>query len=448
MVSFHRILETAIFSMINLFPFMLLALYPFRRQFRFGKPVTLLLIFLLMAVQVGVGITAAFADKEKGILSAVSTAVYVLFYFVGIKASFGKMLFTLLMLSNVANVVTIDAKCLEGLIFGAEMARQSYRFTYSVCMLLCSAAAAVPIFWYFRRYYSDGLSKQSGALTWNYLWLIPATFYLSWFWHIYGSSESALEIAMRPSSALLMLFINLGAFLIYHTVVRLIYELEENQRLASRNYQLAVQSLQYEKLSRQIDDARQARHDIRHHITILDALLSAGKYEQLHQYLQSYKKSLPDGNPIKFCEHYVVNTVLLYFQQQAAETQTAFHVSADLPAQIRIPDEVLSVLLGNLLENAVEACREVQNGKKEIIVRVRTEEDAFFVQIENTCGNKTVRDGENRYLSTKESIRGGRGIGMESVRNIVLRYDGLFEAEEREGRFCVSAFLNLSAGEV
>lgn len=40
-------------------------------------------------------------------------------------------------------------------------------------------------------------------------------------------------------------------------------------------------------------------------------------------------------------------------------------------------------------------------------------------------------------------LGGGKGIGLESVRNIALRYDGLFEAGEREGKFCVSVLLNL-----
>ena len=443
MASGYRILEAVIYALINFLPFMLLALYPFRRQLRFGRKRTILLTLLLIVVQIGLGIIAAFISDRKGALSVVSTVTYGLFFLLGIKAAFGKLLFTLLMLSNVANLVVVDAKCLEGLIFGVEMARQSYRYTCSVCMLVCSVAVGIPLFLYFRRYYSDGLSKQAGALAWNYLWLIPATFYLSWMWHMYGSEESALEIALRPSSALLMLFINLGAFLIYHTVVRLINELDRNQILASRNYQLAVQTLQYENLSRQIDDARQARHDIRHHITILDDLLSSGEYDRLHQYLQSYKKSLPDNSPIQLCGHYAVNTVLLYFQQQAADAEIAFTVSAQLPAQIGIPDDVLSVLLGNLLENALEACRSVRDREPEISVRLRTQTDAFFVQIENTYGGKLIRDRENRYLSTKNGARGGKGIGLESVRNIALRYDGLFEAGEREGKFCVSVLLNL-----
>ena len=76
-------------------------------------------------------------------------------------------------------------------------------------------------------------------------------------------------------------------------------------------------------------------------------------------------------------------------------------------------------------------------------MRLRTQTDAFFVQIENTYGGKLIRDRENRYLSTKNGTRGGKGIGLESVRNIALRYDGLFEAGEREGKFCVSVLLNL-----
>lgn len=310
-----RILEISLYSILNFFPFILLALCPFRRQLRFTKTATVLMVVLLGAIQIFLRSMAVFGQGDKGMLTTAATVVYGAFYFAVIKASFGKTLFTLFMLSNVADLIVTDSKRIEGLIFGKEMAAQSYRWTASVSMLLVSLVILIPLFLYFYKYYSDGISKQAGASSWNYLWLIPATFYLLWYWHCYGSVKTALEIALEPSSALLTLFINLGAFLVYHTVVRLINEQERSSELAAQNHRPAIQSLQYENLSKQIAATRQARHDIRHHITIVDGYLNSGEYEKLHDYLQSYKKSMPDDTAVLFCGHRTVNILLLHFAQ-------------------------------------------------------------------------------------------------------------------------------------
>lgn len=440
MPSFDRILEVFFYSLLNFLPFMVLALYPFRGQLRFGKAGTLLLILLLTVIQVRLAMTAASGSGSKGLLSGISTAIYAVFYFTAVKASFGKTLFTLLMLSNIADLAVVASKCAEGLIFGEYMARQSYRWSYCVCMLVITLVITIPLFYYFRNYYADGINKQIGAPAWNYLWLIPATFYLLWFWHNYNNEKSALENALMPSSALFLLFINLGAFLVYHTVVRLINEQEKNQALAFRNHQLAIQNLQYENLNSRMNEARQARHDIRHHVAVLDSYLNAGEYEKLREYIQSYKKTLPSDRAMIFCSHYAINALLLYFAQQAEDHHIDFSVSAKLPAQIGIPDNILCVLLGNLLENALEACLTLKDGPAGISVKARSESYALFFQIDNSCGKKPVCDKEGNYLSSKHK---GRGIGLESVRSIVAQYDGVLEINQDQNRFCVSVLLNI-----
>lgn len=155
--SFDRILEVFFYSLLNSLPFIILALYPFRGQLRFGRAGTLLLFFLLTAIQVNLGMMAAFGSSSKALLSGLTTLIYGIFYFTAVKASFGKALFTLLMLSNIANFVVVASKCSERLIFGEFMARQSYRWSYCVCMLV------ITLFYYFRTYYSDGINKQIGA---------------------------------------------------------------------------------------------------------------------------------------------------------------------------------------------------------------------------------------------------------------------------------------------
>ena len=437
-----RFLGVVIYSILNFVPFTLLAVYPFRRSLRFSETVTVILIVLLSIIQIALRAAAVFGGEDKGLLTGLATIVYAVFYFIVIKAHLGKMIFTMLMLYNVADLVVTESKCLEGLIFGTEIALQSYRWTASFTMLIVSVLVLMPLAVYFSKYYSESINRRAGSSSWNYLWLIPATFYLVWFCYCYGRPETALEISLEPSAAVLTLLINMGAFLVYHTVLRMINEQERNRQLAAQNYNLSLQSLQLENLQKQIKATRQARHDLRHHITVMDGYLAAGEYDRLREYLKSYKKSLPDDSGQVLCGNYAVNTLLLFFRQQAEQSNIEFSAEAELPEQAGVPDHIMSVLLGNLLENAVEACAGVRSRKAKIWVKIKKISDAVFFQVENTCDEAPVRLEDGSYVSSKRNGDKTAGIGLESVGNIAEQFDGMMETEYSGGRFRVSVILN------
>lgn len=435
----YRIVEITIYALLNFIPFMALALYPFRNHFRYSKRKTAVLMGLISLVQVGLGLVSTFSGGSVGFLSVISTVIYALFYFAVVKAHYGKILFTLLMLSNIANFVVTSSKCLEGLIFGS-IAYESYRYTFSVTMAVVELIVLVPLFFYIRSTYSSIFEKKIAKSTWRLLWMIPVTFYLVWYHHMYGTETSSLEIALRPDHTVMLLFINLGAVLIYHIVVQHIKIIDSNTALVEQNHLLAMQNLQYENLQERINEARRAKHDVRHHITIMDNLLKIEDYDGLHEYLQSYKRSLPDESSIVLCNHYATNTLLLFFAQQAQKQNVDFETSVSLPKEINIPDNVLSVVLGNLLENALEACAMDEKEQNKISIKgtYKRESGSLFFQIENTYSGKYILDKKGRYMSTKHP---GRGLGLISVQDIVAKHEGMIEIHPGEEMFTVSVLM-------
>lgn len=437
----YRIAEVAFYSIINFLPYLCLALYPFRNRLRVSRLGLFLLILVLTLIQIGTGLyVALFPPENAAIISASSTLIYLIFYLGVVQKSFGKSLFTLLILSNIANFAVVSSKCLEGLLFH-ELARQQYRWSFSMMQVIMQLIILIPLFFYIKGIYTDVMLIETKISSWKYMWLIPATFYLIWYHHMYSYTQTSLEIALQPKNTIFLLFINLGEFLVYHIVICLINEQNKTSKLEAQNHQLAMQNLQYDNLKEKIDEARQAKHDIRHHITVMDSYLKKSEYDKLQSYLQSYKKSLPDDSSIVFCKHYAVNTLMLYFSQQAAKHQISFNAVLHLPEQINIPDNVLSVLLGNLLENALEACMGVSSDSAPaIIVRGRSDTNAVFFLIENSCQNELRKNKDGSYLSTKHPCS---GIGLSSVKNITRQYDGIFEIEQKEGKVTASVMLNI-----
>lgn len=440
MPPIYRITEVSLFAVLNFLPYLAIALYPFRRNLRRSRRLTVLLVMSVTVIQTVIRLSAAFLyPSGKGILTIVSTAVYFLFYFQAVRAHLGKTLFTLLLLSNIADFIVISSKCLEGFLFPAQALQQD-RWTYSAVMSAVQILVLIPLFLYIRKYYTAALERDNIHVPWWYLWLIPATFYLIWYNHIFGNTQTGLEIALQPKYTIFLLLINLGEFLIYHIVVCLIREYDKNMELELQNHLFALENLQYSNLKERIEETRKARHDIRHHIAVMNGYLQAGKIDNLKDYLANYCSSLPDDSSVLFCRNYTVNLLLLYFWQQAKENRIEFIVYANLPEHLNIAENDLSVILGNLLENAIDACTAQTEGNRKIIIHGKSEGGAILFTIDNTFKGEVKRNSEGIFLSTKHR---GTGIGIESVKYIVRRYNGIYRTEQKDGMFFTSVLLNL-----
>ena len=440
MPTVSEILETIIYSLLNFVPYILLAIYPFRKTLRYSKKATLFLIGLVTFVQIFLGLLANFyVGKYVGLLSVFSTLIYAVFYFFTIKSNLGKTLFTLIMISNIANFVVMSSKCLEGIFF-PELALQDYRWSFSLMMFLVEIIIFTPLFLYIKNVYSKAMDEKANIKQWRYLWLIPATFYLLWYHNTYFNSMNAIEIALKPSNAIFLLLINLGALFVYNVVVQTVNAYSNNLILQAQNHQLTMQSLQYENLRERINDARREKHDFRHHIALMTGYIDKNDYDSLKDYLHSFLRALPEDCNIIFCENYALNMLLVYYSQLSRQNGIDFTVDVSVPVQISVSDSDISVLVGNLLENAIDACSIQKCKDRKIIMHGCIKNSCLILTIDNTFENDIRKNVDDVYFSTKHS---GTGIGIESAKAIVERYDGIIKTEQKDGFFFVSIMLNL-----
>lgn len=214
--------------------------------------------------------------------------------------------------------------------------------------------------------------------------------------------------------------INLGALLIYHLILRLIDEQDKLRELETKNHQLTLQQLQYDNLQ---------------------DLVQKGDVGQLSSYLDQYQSSLPNDGRIQFCKNNTINLLLLYFAQQAKDNSIDYDVKVSFPEEIGIPPADLSVLLGNLLENAVHGCESVPEVQQKITVRGKTDRGSLFLSITNPYHGPLKQSANGRFQTTKKK---GSGLGLHSVRTITERYHGVLEIDPKDNIFCVSVMLNTS----
>ena len=238
--------ELIIYSLLNFLPYVTVALYPFRDSLRFSQKKTAFLIISASFIQVILGLFAGYGSHNAiSLISLISTFLYIFFYFLCVKAKFGKSLFILLMLSNISNFIVSLSKCIEGILF-PDMATDVYRWTFCITTIFTQLIVLTATSIFINKIFRPVLLLKNQDYLWRYLWLVPSTFYLIWYYDIYfNSTLSSLELALMPKNSIISFFINLGAFLIYYIIARMLSESNKNMQLENTNHSLKMEQLQF-----------------------------------------------------------------------------------------------------------------------------------------------------------------------------------------------------------
>lgn len=435
MISIYRGFEIAVCAFLYFLPTITLTLCPYIKQFRFSKTITFCFIILIIILQIFLGALTTFPFINKSILSLISTFIYAFLYFLVVKEQFTKILFTLFATSNIARLILTLSKYMESIFF-PRMAVEPFHYSFTFCMIICHFIITLPLFFYLRNWFANVMRISTSF--WRYLWIIPAIFYLIWHNHLYFMNESGTQIALNINQVLFLLCINLGALFIYHTIAQLLVIADKQRILAHENHLLSIYKLQYENLQQHINEARQAKHDVHHHSHLIREYLRKGKLQELEAYLNSYSEALPDTQ-IVYCQHYAANALLSYFAQYAKDNDIHMDIFVQLPQTLQVPETTLSVVLGNLLENAIDACSAISDGVKQITVRGKADDESIFFEVRNTYSGTLRKSLSGKYLSTKSS---SRGLGLDSISHLVKAHNGAFELDTSEnGIFRASILL-------
>ena len=202
---------------------------------------------------------------------------------------------------------------------------------------------------------------------------------------------------------------------------------------------LQMQKQHYEELTAKMDEISRMRHDMRHHMRALMSYAQQGKYQELMKYLQEYASVMTEEEKVVcYCRNMAVDAVIHFYARELRQRGISFEYDMMLPQNIGITDTDLCKIYGNLLENAVDAVKELPPESHPYVkVLTKIKNKKLLIEISNPYSNEIQRK-ENGFYSTKHE---GFGIGTASVTEVVQRIGGYVAFSTEEGIFKVNIFL-------
>lgn len=212
----------------------------------------------------------------------------------------------------------------------------------------------------------------------------------------------------------------------------------EEQRQMKRQLTMQVEHLR--QMNQKVEESAKLRHDFRHHLRTLMTLAGEGHCEELENYIRGITE-INEGTRLgRLTDNIELDALVQYYSNLAQSAGIQFRARLSLPAVLNFPIVDLCGLLGNLMENAVEACQRQQTGDKTIFIAGRVQDGQLEFVVDNSFdGELKTRGG--KYLSSKRS---GFGLGVSSVLETVERYNGVINLYADEKGF--HAELSLPTG--
>ena len=226
-------------------------------------------------------------------------------------------------------------------------------------------------------------------------------------------------------------------FILLEYLLQRIMKREEDKTII---YQNKLMKQQMDEIENIYMTMRGWRHDYHNHLQSLKGFLSLNKVDQMKNYLNELETDLDSIDTLYHSGNLQLDSILNAKLAIAEKGHIRIHCDASIPPQLHVSDLDLCVILGNLLDNAIESCRKIENPDERFIrVYIGILKKQLYISITNAT-SETVKQRTDHYFTTK---RGDHGHGLKRVDQVVKKYDGYLNRQNEPGVFATEIVLPL-----
>ena len=198
----------------------------------------------------------------------------------------------------------------------------------------------------------------------------------------------------------------------------------------------------FEEINNRYSQMRMLRHDINNHLSAMSLLLKEGRTEEAQKYLQEITNDLESTLPVARTGIHALDMILWNKISLAKESYITIQLTIDgMLTDLQISDYELCSLLGNLLDNAIEATQKLPEENRTIHLRIGKQLDMLCIFCENPFA--IVQKEGNRFITLKTDHQ-NHGLGLRQIKHIAHKYNGTVDIKTEDNIFSVSVLLTTS----
>lgn len=342
-----------------------------------------------------------------------------------------RCIFSLLICSVWMLVEVIVMMILETIGFDSEILQDAGSFISKMCMLLLSVIISHCI--------KDSYYPEISLSYFLIILLIPiGSIYIMHNIFLIAAAHSEYAI-FSASASFLLLVVNYVIFEVYERMGR-DAELREQNRLYVQQLELCRQ--QAEERENLYLEIRRIRHDLKKHLSGLLGMIQTGQINDAEKYIMQLLDVSSSDRPeeVSRSGNIIIDSLINNAYALALKDNIHFNINVMVPATIPFENGHLAIILGNLMENALEASKELPENKRFISLDVSYTKEVFQLCIKNSYQKRRKKDIIGHYLTTKgDSIY--HGLGLSSINHAIANYQGQMEIVDENYEFQVTVVM-------
>jgi len=210
------------------------------------------------------------------------------------------------------------------------------------------------------------------------------------------------------------LFIVDMVILWYYKLVINIYDLRHQNELAA--IQLENQVKHYDLVKSHQETINAIEHDMRNHIQVLGRMAASGQEHEVSEYLARFSDTMNENMGLVFTPHPMVSSILSYCRQRAQKACVNLKLDVAVSSNVDINQIDLTVILGNTIDNALEALDKIASGPRNLHISLKQSDYFLYYEISNSCDMNASK----KHIKSKSL----HGYGLKNVTNSVNKYGG------------------------
>lgn len=238
-----------------------------------------------------------------------------------------------------------------------------------------------------------------------------------------------------------LISINLSAYYLHYRIKVYSQADKENKILRQQKEYIRIS---YEEYEIQWSNLSKMRHDLKNSCVLEMDYLEKGKYDLL---MAHYKKKV---GAVKSREKFIytgnigIDSIVNFKISAAKKMCITVEKTIQIAGRVSIDHVDLNILIGNLMDNAMEAAGSMDAGKRKINLVIRTDKTAFFMEVRNSFQGERIRNERGAFLTSKKEKK-YHGIGLKSVEGVVKKYNGQMAIDSKKNEFSIKVLIYMDS---